>query len=158
PTPPALLNPKLSPALAMVILQAIAKDSTDRFPSASAMAMALCQALDMPTPETLRQVVQSSEGIDLFTELSPRESSQSMKAVSARGLRPQQGSLADERQRTLSLAGLPETSPIVSLPGNTMGLSSSSLPVQQPSSERQTINPSLIEAKRSDGRDVRETG
>ncbi|HET8853500.1 MAG TPA: serine/threonine-protein kinase, partial [Ktedonobacteraceae bacterium] len=47
PTHPALINPAISPALAEVILCSLAKDPVDRFPSASFMAAALAQAINM---------------------------------------------------------------------------------------------------------------
>ncbi len=47
PTHPALINPAISPGLAEVILCSLAKDPVDRFPSASLMAAALAQAINM---------------------------------------------------------------------------------------------------------------
>jgi eukaryotic-like serine/threonine-protein kinase len=55
PTPPALMNPTISPALANVILRSLAKDPGARFPGASSMAVALSQSLNMPVPEVLSQ-------------------------------------------------------------------------------------------------------
>src|SRR5260370_912644 len=55
PTPPALMNPTISPALANVILRSLAKDPAARFPSASSMAVALAKSLNMPVPESLDQ-------------------------------------------------------------------------------------------------------
>ena len=55
PAPPNLLNSRISPALSAVVLQSIAKDPQARFPSASAMAVALAQSLNMPVPPSLRQ-------------------------------------------------------------------------------------------------------
>jgi eukaryotic-like serine/threonine-protein kinase len=48
PTPPALINPSISPALSALILKSIEKDPAARFPSASAMAHALAEALKVP--------------------------------------------------------------------------------------------------------------
>jgi len=53
PTPPALLNPNISPALSEVVLQSIAKDPAQRFPTASAMTIALAQAVKLPIPASL---------------------------------------------------------------------------------------------------------
>ncbi len=53
PTPPALINPNISPALAMVILSAMAKNPVDRFSSASAMTAAIAEAFDLPIPADL---------------------------------------------------------------------------------------------------------
>ncbi len=53
PKPPELTNPRISPAISEVILKSIAKDPNARFPTAAAMALALTQAFNIPTPEHL---------------------------------------------------------------------------------------------------------
>jgi serine/threonine protein kinase len=53
PTPPTLINPQISPALSEVILKSIAKDPDARFQSASAMTIALAEALNVPVPVEL---------------------------------------------------------------------------------------------------------
>ncbi len=53
PTPPAMINPRIPPALTEVILRGLAKDPGARFPSASAMTAALAQALNMTTPTNI---------------------------------------------------------------------------------------------------------
>jgi eukaryotic-like serine/threonine-protein kinase len=55
PTPPALINPNLPPALSEVILKSIAKDPDARFPSASAMTIAVAESLNIPVPADLRR-------------------------------------------------------------------------------------------------------
>jgi eukaryotic-like serine/threonine-protein kinase len=55
PTPPALINPDLPLALSEVILKSIAKDPDARFPSASAMTIAVAESLDVPVPAELRK-------------------------------------------------------------------------------------------------------
>lgn len=50
PPPPALINPRIPPALSLVILRALAKDPSARFPSASSMVAALAEALGLPIP------------------------------------------------------------------------------------------------------------
>ena len=54
PTPPALINPNLPPAFSAVILKSIAKDPDARFPSASAMTIAVSESLNIPVPAELR--------------------------------------------------------------------------------------------------------
>jgi eukaryotic-like serine/threonine-protein kinase len=54
PTPPALMNPTISPALTAVILRCLAKDPAARFASASSFTIALARALNLPIPEELR--------------------------------------------------------------------------------------------------------
>jgi serine/threonine protein kinase len=53
PTPPALINPAISPKLSAVILKSIAKDPDARFANASAMTIALAEALNVPVPPEL---------------------------------------------------------------------------------------------------------
>jgi serine/threonine protein kinase len=60
PTPPSLINPNISPALSGVILKSIAKKPEDRFPSASAMTIALAEALNVPVPQQLQPGAPSS--------------------------------------------------------------------------------------------------
>jgi eukaryotic-like serine/threonine-protein kinase len=57
PTPPALINPDISPALSRVILQSIAKDPSARFSSASAMTSALAEAFNIPLPPDLGKMM-----------------------------------------------------------------------------------------------------
>ncbi len=82
PTSPALINPHLSPALTAVILRSIAKDPADRFPNAASMSIALCEALDMPVSEGLRQAAQFTETIDRPSELGQRQPSHPISAIS----------------------------------------------------------------------------
>src|SRR3989440_4448868 len=55
PSPPALINPHLPPALSEVILRSIAKDPDARFSSASAMTIAVAQSVNIPVPAELRK-------------------------------------------------------------------------------------------------------
>ena len=55
PTAPALLNPTIPSALTSVILCSLSKDPHARFTSASSMAIALAQGLNMQVPEGLSQ-------------------------------------------------------------------------------------------------------
>jgi serine/threonine protein kinase len=58
PTPPSLINPNIPPMVSTVILKSLAKQPEDRFSSASAMTIALAQALNVPVP---RSLIHSSE-------------------------------------------------------------------------------------------------
>src|SRR5205085_7645416 len=79
PTPPILLNANVSPALSAVVLQSIAKDPEDRFPTASAMTVALAQALNVPVPASLNRPAAMNVELDynplqppnLFPEIPP---------------------------------------------------------------------------------------
>ncbi len=53
PTLPSLINPAISPHLSAVILKSIAKDPNARFSSASAMTIALAEALNVPVSPQL---------------------------------------------------------------------------------------------------------
>lgn len=53
PISPDSINPRISPALAAVMLQSIAKNPQERFPTAAAMTAALAQALNVPVPASL---------------------------------------------------------------------------------------------------------
>jgi serine/threonine protein kinase len=50
PPDPALLNPAISPVLSEVILRCLAKDPTARFPTASALSLALAEAFNVSVP------------------------------------------------------------------------------------------------------------
>ncbi len=64
PTPPALMNPTISSALAHVILRSLAKEPEARFASAASMTIALARALNTPVPEALMQSVSPPDTMD----------------------------------------------------------------------------------------------
>jgi eukaryotic-like serine/threonine-protein kinase len=130
PTSPTLINLNIPPTLSLVILQSLAKDPAERFSSASSMAMALYQALDMPIPENLRQAVESLEIVDGITELSPRKPSQPTRITTTEGLPSPQISFPDSGPTTPPLMDVPGMSPIVFSAHNTSAISSSPLPMQ----------------------------
>ena len=70
PTPPTLINPNISPSLSEVVLQSIAKDPEARFHTATAMTVALAQALDQPVPTNLNKPRSVNEQPD-YNPLQP---------------------------------------------------------------------------------------
>lgn len=60
PTPPILINPDLPQAVSDVILKSIAKEPQDRFSSATAMAIALAEAFNLPVPPELQRAFSNS--------------------------------------------------------------------------------------------------
>jgi eukaryotic-like serine/threonine-protein kinase len=72
PISPALINPYISPALAMVILHAMAKDPVARFSSASAMTAAVAEAFNLPVPADLPLPAVPIDTMNEPTYLSPR--------------------------------------------------------------------------------------
>src|SRR6266566_544974 len=56
PIPPEQANPHISPAVANVIMHCLAKNPTARFQSASALAVALAQALKVPVPADMADI------------------------------------------------------------------------------------------------------
>ena len=74
PPSPVLLNPDISPALAMVILRSLAKDFAARFATASAMVAALAEAFNVPVPEAFGLAAPLSNAMNEPTYYKPRQS------------------------------------------------------------------------------------
>jgi eukaryotic-like serine/threonine-protein kinase len=62
PPPPSQRNQHISKALDAVILRSLARDPQARFPSASAMTVALAEAFEVPVPDQVRQAALSAQG------------------------------------------------------------------------------------------------
>lgn len=71
PISPVLINPTISPALTMVILRALAKDPVARFSSASSLAAALAEALNVSVPADF-QVPSISQEMPSPTQINQR--------------------------------------------------------------------------------------
>jgi eukaryotic-like serine/threonine-protein kinase len=54
PTPPNLINPRVSPMLSNIIMKSLSKQPDERFQSANEMTVALAQALNLPVPQALQ--------------------------------------------------------------------------------------------------------
>lgn len=75
PTNPSLINPSIPSALAMVIMRCLAKEPDARFPSASSLATAIAEALNMPVPETLSNPSYPVDAEYMPTYITPVRSS-----------------------------------------------------------------------------------
>ncbi|HET8854167.1 MAG TPA: serine/threonine-protein kinase, partial [Ktedonobacteraceae bacterium] len=75
PTAPALINRLIPPALSEVILKSIAKDPDARFQSASAMTIALAEALNVPIPAELRKTASSPDLVSISHSHNPLQPS-----------------------------------------------------------------------------------
>jgi serine/threonine protein kinase len=72
PPAPSEINPAISPAVSAVIMRSLARDPVERFSSATAMVIALYDALDIPTPEILKQYFSTTDTMKM--PASPSES------------------------------------------------------------------------------------
>lgn len=70
-TPPIQVNPQMPPALSDVIIRGLAKAPEDRFSSASALGIAIAEALHMPVPESLKQMVAQVADTNSLTYIGP---------------------------------------------------------------------------------------
>src|SRR3989441_1496802 len=89
PTSPNLINPRIPPALTSVISRSLAKDPNARFPNATAMTIAIAQALNIPVPERLGSPTDRMNPAvtpSFFSQLPPgQQSSGRISAVSTSG-------------------------------------------------------------------------
>jgi serine/threonine protein kinase len=74
PPSPSLINPNIPPMLEMVILRCLAKDPATRFPSASSLAAAIAEALNVPVPESLGKPAFPLHGEYMPTYIMPSSS------------------------------------------------------------------------------------
>lgn len=98
PTSPALINPHIPPALTAAIMRGLARDPAARFPSATALATAVANGLNVSVPESMRQSrplagggnPSSLSGISgsLNTTNSPTSPAQWPQQPAARGFTP----------------------------------------------------------------------
>ncbi len=71
PINPALINPALPANLNVVIMRSLAKEPDARFSSASAMAIAIAEALQLPVPEALGGPSYPPDTEDMPTHIGP---------------------------------------------------------------------------------------
>jgi serine/threonine protein kinase len=75
PVAPALINPNIPPALAATILRGLSKNPADRFPTASALCVALSEAVNIPLPDNIKSIVYQTAEMDNPTYIRPLPSS-----------------------------------------------------------------------------------
>jgi eukaryotic-like serine/threonine-protein kinase len=75
PIAPALINPHIPPALAATILCGLAKNPAERFPTASALCVALSEAMNIPLPDNVKSIVYQTAEMDNPTYIRPVSSS-----------------------------------------------------------------------------------
>lgn len=90
PTSPAVINPNISPALALVIMSSIAKDPANRFPNAASMVAALAEALNKPIPDGLSQPIYRMDAIHDLSQPRPMSSYQSPNMMPPMSVYPAQ--------------------------------------------------------------------
>ena len=69
PSSPRQINPNIPPALETVILRSLAKDPAARFPTASSLAAAIAEGLDVPVPEKIAKPAYPVDPVSMPTYL-----------------------------------------------------------------------------------------
>ena len=82
PTAPALINPNIPPTLTLVIMRSLAKDPEMRFSSASSLAAAIADSLNIPVPEALGQPSYPLDPLDMPTLLAAEPAHNQVNASS----------------------------------------------------------------------------
>ncbi len=126
--PPTLINPEIPPALEAVILRGMARRPEERYASASALGIALTEALNEPVPIVLRQTA------DTFVAMAEPTSRGPVPFSSGRQDQPSSGPLI----RPTGALSQPSSGPIIPTPP----LSSAVLPRQTPISYPGISSPS----------------
>jgi serine/threonine protein kinase len=75
PVAPVLINPNIPPGLAATILRGLAKNPADRFPSASALCIALAEAVNVPLPANVKTAIYQTAEMDNLTYIRPASTS-----------------------------------------------------------------------------------
>lgn len=122
PTPPELINPRISPELSAVILKSIAKRPEDRFATASALSIALAQALHVPIPEVLQQhdVPTASISNSLNRNLRPSQPGISFPGITPLPSRSPQNAVSIPASQTPTIPPLAQSSiPLPTTPTKT---------------------------------------
>src|ERR1019366_2852390 len=118
PTAPSLINPRISPPLAQVIMRCLAKDPAARFDSASALTAALADSLKVPRPEALGMPTSPLNDEDIPTPTAPwsrrsRPDLQNIEtiAVPARNITPTENTISTPTANVTPILSYPTPPP-----------------------------------------------
>lgn len=135
PTLPNCINPNIPPALTMVIMRSLAKDPAARFPTASALAIALAEALNRPIPEGLRpalpliNVAGEPNYQGPMQPALPPDVSASLAPTKLMGSSAPFGTPVSGGPGTVMAGNSSDSSPMMFLPRNPLSVSSPSTPM-----------------------------
>ncbi|MGI9057986.1 MAG: serine/threonine protein kinase [Ktedonobacteraceae bacterium] len=134
PTPPALINPNILPAVTAVLLRSLAKDPAMRYASAGAMISSLARALNIPI---IAEPIQIDESDDT------RNSPTYITADPAAGMTPSSPGLPGWESGSFPAPGISSamTSIPAEIPGNGRHVSSVSMtPALQPDGASRSLS------------------
>ncbi len=127
PTPPALINSYIPPTLSEVILKSIAKDPYERYPSASAMTIAVAESLNVAvSAELLKKPnatpnVNRANSYDLLQPSPPLGMTPApLTPVSFQSLPPTVNALPSAFTPSATGSQTPLTTPAASRPGSSL--------------------------------------
>lgn len=133
PVPPRQVNPAISPNLAAVILRGMARRPEERYASASALGIALAEALHEPVAEALQRAAALMADMTERTTISPIRSIDDSQPSPIPGIVPPD-----------VVAASPLSTPIIATPATSQPMSaakseeySQPLPVSEPLSAKQ---------------------
>ncbi len=107
PPSPRGINPNIPVALETVILRCLAKDPAQRFPSASSLAAAIAEALNIPVPEKIGKPSYPADAIEGPTYISPLISTQTATGQPVPLSKPNVSALTPEAPSSKIQSGAP---------------------------------------------------
>jgi eukaryotic-like serine/threonine-protein kinase len=153
PTPPALINPNIPPALTHVILRCLAKDPAARFSNASIIVASVAEAFDIPIPAELGLPIHPQDAMNGPTYLSPRPGSpvpgtipiSPSMPISSPGQLPQYASLSNPPLPVISGGQVAPTTPVFNTPsGSSLANSPQNVQLMTPSKSPSSTTPTAV--------------
>lgn len=152
PTPPALINPNIPPALSLVILRCLAKDPVARFSSAAIVTAAMAEAFNLPVPADLSLPLFTTNDMsaptyfrplqpDLPAGLTPSNAMPSSPSLPVMGVAPQTPPIALPTAQFATSPGAEQGIPATPVDRTPRGSS-----LAQAAQKRQAITPALSSA------------